>query len=97
MKPQGFFRPGMTTFDDDSVMLAAAQVYDDDGDYLLDEAWQYKVSVNFLQLLLKLSRNKKDHNDVTAAPFSVFFLLLVAEKRHQKWGSYDVIKVLLIS
>ena len=63
----------MTTFDDDSVMLAAAQVYDDDGDYLLDEAWQYKVSVNFLQVLLKLSRNKKDLNDVTAAPFSVFF------------------------
>ena len=63
----------MTTFDDDSVMLAAAQVYDDDGDYLLDEAWQYKVSVNFLQVLLKLSRNKKDLNDVTAAPFLVFF------------------------
>ena len=86
MKPQGFFRPGMTTFDDDSVMLAAAQVYDDDGDYLLDEAWQYKVSVNFLQVLLKLSRNKKDLNDVTAAPFSVFFLLLVAEKKTPKMG-----------
>ena len=42
------FRPGMTTFDDDSILLAAAQVYDDDGSYLLDEAWQYKVSVNFL-------------------------------------------------
>ena len=74
----------MTTFDDDSVMLAAAQVYDDDGDYLLDEAWKYKVSVNFLQVLLKLSRNKKDLNDVTAAPFSVFFLLLVAEKKTPK-------------
>ena len=86
MKPQGFFRPGMTTFDDDSVMLAAAQVYDDDGDYLLDEAWQYKVSVNFLQVLLKLSRNKKDLNDVTAASFSVFFLLLVAEKKTPKMG-----------
>ena len=86
MKPQGFFRPGMTTFDDDSVMLAAAQVYDDDGDYLLDEAWKYKVSVNFLQVLLKLSRNKKDLNDVTAAPFSVFFLLLVAEKKTPKMG-----------
>ena len=86
MKPQGFFRHGMTTFDDDSVMLAAAQVYDDDGDYLLDEAWQYKVSVNFLQVLLKLSRNKKDLNDVTAAPFSVFFLLLVAEKKTPKMG-----------
>ena len=74
MKPQGFFRLGMTTFDDDSVMLAAAQVYDDDGDYLLDEAWKYKVSVNFLQVLLKLSRNKKDLNDVTAAAFfGVFF------------------------
>ena len=27
---------------------------------------------------LKLSKNKKDLNDVTAAPFSVFFLLLAA-------------------
>ena len=86
MKPQGFFRPGMTTFDDDSVMLAAAQVYDDDGDYLLDEAWQYKGSVNVWQVLLKLSRNKKDLNDVTAAPFLVFFLLLVAEKKTPKMG-----------
>ena len=76
----------MTTFDDDSVMLAAAQVYDDDGDYLLDEAWKYKVSVNFLQVLLKLSRNKKDLNDVTAAPFLVFFLLLAAEKKTPKTG-----------
>ena len=42
-----FFRPAMATFDDDSVMLAAAQVYDDSGDYLLDEAWQYKVSVKY--------------------------------------------------
>ena len=65
----------MTTFDDDSVMLAAAQVYDDDGDYLLDEAWKYKVSVNFLQVLLKLSRNKKDLNDVTAALLLVGFFV----------------------
>ena len=42
-----FFRPAMATFDDDSIMVAAAQVFNDDGDYLLDEAWQYKVSVNF--------------------------------------------------
>ena len=42
-----FFRPTMATFDDNSVMLAAGQVYNDDGDYLLDEAWQYKVRVNF--------------------------------------------------
>ena len=44
-----FFRPAMATFDDDSVMLAAAGVYKDDGQYLrlLDEVWQYKVSVNF--------------------------------------------------
>ena len=47
--------------------------------------------VLFLKLL-KLSRNKKDLNDVTAAPFSVFQL----RKRHWKWGSCDVIKVLLI-
>jgi len=45
-----FFRPSMATFDDDSVMLAAAQVYNDTTDYLLDEAWQYKVSVTFEQV-----------------------------------------------
>ena len=76
----------MTTFDDDSVMLAAAQVYDDDGDYLLDEAWKYKVSVNFLQVLLKLSRNKKDLNDVIASPFSVSFSQLPAAKKTPKTG-----------
>ena len=44
-----FYRPAMATFNEDSVMLAAAGVYKDDGEYLhlLDEAWQYKVSVNF--------------------------------------------------
>ena len=44
-----FFRPAMATFDDDSVMLAAADVFNDDNPsgILLDEAWQYKVSVNF--------------------------------------------------
>ena len=42
-----FFRPAMATFDDDSVILAAGQVFNDDGNYLLDEAWQYKVRVNF--------------------------------------------------
>ena len=35
---------------------------------------------------LKSSRNKKDLNDVTAAPFSVFFLLLAAEKKTPKTG-----------
>jgi len=45
-----FFRPGMTTFDDDSILLAAAQVYDDDGNYLLDEAWQYKVGEGWINL-----------------------------------------------
>ena len=48
-KTSRFYRPAMATFDDDSVMLAAARVYNDGGIYqhLLDEAWQYKVSVNF--------------------------------------------------
>ena len=36
---------------------------------------------------LKLSRNKKDLNDVTAAPFLVFFLLLAAEKSCQFWDN----------
>ena len=46
--------------------------------------------------LLKSSRNKKDLNDVTAAPFSVSFSQLPAAKKHRKRGSCDVIKVLLI-
>ena len=37
-------------------------------------------------LLLKSSRNKKDLNDVTAAPFLVVFLLLAAEKKTSKMG-----------
>ena len=45
--------------------------------------------------LLKLSQNKKDLNDVTAALYLVCFLLLAAEKKTPKWGSCDVIKVLL--
>ena len=36
--------------------------------------------------MLKSSRNKKDLNDVTAAQFSVFFLLLAAEKKTLKTG-----------
>ena len=48
-------------------------------------------------MVLKSSRNKKDLNDVTAAPFSVSFSQLAAAKKHQKRGSCDVIKVLLIS
>ena len=35
---------------------------------------------------LKLSQNKKDPNDVTAALFSVVFLLLAAEKKTPKTG-----------
>ena len=35
---------------------------------------------------LKSSRNKKDLNDITAALFSVFFLLLAAEKNTPKTG-----------
>ena len=35
---------------------------------------------------LKLSRNKKDLNDVTAALFLMFSLLLVAEKKTPKTG-----------
>ena len=35
-----------------------------------------------LTYLLKASRNKKDLNDVTAAPFSVFFCCWQLRKRH---------------
>merc|ERR1739838_544921 len=45
-----FFRPAMATFDDDSIMVVAAQVFNDDGDYLLDEAWQYKVDEGWINL-----------------------------------------------
>ena len=53
-------------------------------DFLLELAWpgaKYKGNT-----LLKSSRNKKDLNDVTAAPFSVVFLLLAAEKKTPKMG-----------
>ena len=46
---------------------------------------------------VKLSQNKKDLNDVTAALFSVSFSQLPAAKKHKKRGSCDVIKVLFIS
>ena len=46
--------------------------------------------------LIKSPRNKKDLNDVTAASFSVSFTQLPTAKKHQKRGSCDVIKVLLI-
>ena len=51
-----FFRPVLATFDDDSVMLAAADIFDDDNPtgYLLDEAWQYKVSESYMQVTLKI-------------------------------------------
>ena len=40
----------------------------------------------FTVYIIKLSRNKKDLNDVTAAPFLVGFLLLAAEKKTLKAG-----------
>ena len=51
-----FFRPVLTTFDDNSVMLAAADIFDDDNPtgYLLDEAWQYKVGEIYLQVTLEI-------------------------------------------
>ena len=56
-----------------------------------------KQTKSFLfKTLLKSSRNKKDLNYVTAARFSVSFSQLPAAKKHQKAGSCEVIKVLLI-
>ena len=51
-----FFRPVLARFDDDSVMLAAADVFNDDNPtgYLLDEAWQYKVSISYMQVTLEI-------------------------------------------
>ena len=40
---------------------------------------------------------KKDLNDVTAALFSVSFPQLATATKHWKWGSCDIIRVLLIS
>ena len=42
--------------------------------------------LNILLGRLKSSGNKKDLNDVTAVPFSVFFLLMAAEKKTPKTG-----------
>ena len=51
-----FFRPVIVTFDDDSVLLAAADIFDDDNPtgYLLDEAWKYKVSESYMQMTLEI-------------------------------------------
>ena len=51
-----FFRPVLSTFDDNSVMLVAADIFDDDNPtgYLLDETWQYKVSKSYKQVTLEM-------------------------------------------
>ena len=41
---------------------------------------------NFIQILLKSSRNKKDLNDITAALFSVSFSQLPVAKKAPKTG-----------
>jgi len=45
-----FFRPSMATLDDDSIIFTSARVYDSDGDYLMDQAWQYKVDEGWIDL-----------------------------------------------
>ena len=47
-----FFRPVLATFDDNSVILAAADVFNDDNPtgYLLDETWRYKVCESYMQV-----------------------------------------------
>ena len=47
--------------------------------------------------LLKSSRNKKDLNNITAAPFSLPFSQCQQQKNTKKRGSCDFIKILLIS
>ena len=51
-----FFRPVLATYDDDSVILVAADIFDDDNPtgYLLDETWQYKVSKSYKQVTLDI-------------------------------------------
>ena len=47
-----FFRPVLATLDDNSVILAAADIFNDDNPtgYLLDETWQYKVCESCTQV-----------------------------------------------
>jgi hypothetical protein len=47
-----FFRPVLATFDDNSVILAAADVFNDGNPtgYLLDKTWQYKVCESYMQV-----------------------------------------------
>ena len=52
--------------------------------------------LKYLSTSLKLSRNIKVLNDITAAPFLVFFCYWQLRKKHLKLGSCDVITVLLI-
>ena len=51
-----FFRPVLATFDDDSVILAAADIFNDDNPtgILLDEVWEYKVSESYMYETLEI-------------------------------------------
>ena len=49
-----FFRPVLSTFDYDSVILTAADIFNEDNPtgILLDEAWQYAVSESYMRVTL---------------------------------------------
>ena len=51
-----FFRPVLATFDENSVILAAANIFNDDNPtgYLLDDTWQYKVSESYMYETLEI-------------------------------------------
>ena len=50
-----------------------------------------------ISLMLKTSRNKKDLNDVTAAPFSVFFCCWQLRKRHRRRAAVMSLRSFLFS
>ena len=51
-----FFRPVLSTFDYDSVILTAADVFNVDNPtgILLDEAWQWAVSESYMFMTLEI-------------------------------------------
>ena len=54
-----------------------------------DQTVRFQKDKKITLATLKLSRNKKDPNDVTAAQFSVSFSQLPAAKKRQKLGTCD--------
>ena len=45
-----FFKPTMATYDDTSIIVASGEVVNATSDYLMEEMWQYKFNVGWINL-----------------------------------------------